>query len=457
MSWRWRLLEGSTLAAEALWLYALLTVLAVAAYGSAGPTPLAFMLAALGGFYLSRLIQHLELPPWHLAIGALVLSAVGLYAILRLEYRGDLLLVDLRWLGQALDDPGGFLEGKSARVLGALTVAALWLRSGFRGQRPITEEGLVLSFTVGFVGAVLAALTAPAAGAGPDVAAAALAFFALGLFALGLSRTEKQVPTAGPRFRRWWATLPLTTVAVLLVAVGPIWLLASADVGRLFAPLGQGLAWLVQWALIITLTPVFIVLEWVLRHLVDLIANNSAFELRSDRLDFLRQLREGQEQEEGTAPEALLVLLRVVAALVVAAIVLGIFYLAFRRLRSRQPARDEVRESVVAEGGLKEDVTGLLGRLWSRLQRAGGEPDLPEEVLAIRRLYLSMLARAARGGLRRPPAKTPLEFAPALEEHFASPLPGHISHAFVQARYGLTPPPPAELERLRRQWQNLPK
>lgn len=457
MSWRSRLLEWSALASEALWVYALVTVLAVAAYGRAGPTPLALILAALGGFYLSRVVQHLELPPVQLAIGGLVLSALGLYAILRLEYMGDLLLPDMRWLGTALEDPGRFAEGKGPQVLGAMTAAGLWLRSGFRGQHSVDEQGLVLSFTVGFVGAVIAVLAAPAAGAGPDVAAAALAFFALGLFALGLSRTERQVSRAGALFQRWWAVAPSATVAVLLLTVGPIWLLATADIGRAFVPIGLGLAWLLEWILIIITTPIFITLEWVLGHLIDLLSSNSSFELSSDRLNFFNEWRQDQQREESTAPGALVMLVRAVTAVAIAGIILFVFYVAFRRLRRSRYAMDEVRESVIAESGLKDDVAGLLGRLWSRLRRSDGEPDLPEDVLAVRRLYLSVLSQAARNGLERPPSRTPLEFAPSLEAHFASLVPGHISHTFAQARYGLMPPSSAELERLRQQWEDLSK
>ena len=63
-----------------------------------------------------------------------------------------------------------------------------------------------------------------------------------------------------------------------------------------------------------------------------------------------------------------------------------------------------------------------------------------------------MVRRAAARGLSRPQAATPLEFAPRLDEHFGSAVPGAISQAYSGTRYGARPPPQKELEGLRDRW-----
>jgi len=92
-------------------------------------------------------------------------------------------------------------------------------------------------------------------------------------------------------------------------------------------------------------------------------------------------------------------------------------------------------------------LLAALGRLQGRVtgRRRGRD--------AIGRLYFSMLGAAAAGGLSRPPAATPLEFAPRLEEYFASPVPGAISQAYAEARYGQRPRSRREVERLRSHWE----
>jgi hypothetical protein len=114
----------------------------------------------------------------------------------------------------------------------------------------------------------------------------------------------------------------------------------------------------------------------------------------------------------------------------------------------------DLRESVWHEGSFFEDVGDLLGKLFARKgRRTAPTPDLSPELLEVRRLYLEVLERAEDRGLERPPAKTPLEFAPPLSQHFHSTMPDRVSRAFTRARYGLKAMPSSEIERLRKEWR----
>jgi len=63
--------------------------------------------------------------------------------------------------------------------------------------------------------------------------------------------------------------------------------------------------------------------------------------------------------------------------------------------------------------------------------------------------------RAEEGGVKRPPAMTPLEFAPPLMEHFRPLVPGEVSSAFARGRYGLKGVPPGEMDRLLKRWKEV--
>lgn len=452
-----RLLEISVVTAEALWVYAIVTVIIAATTAGSGPSAPAFVALALGGFYVARLTLHLEWPDTHLVALALVLTLLSLYAVLRLDYTGSLALYDLRWLGDFLGSPGDYVNTHSHQTLGLIAAGGLWLRSALRGRSQISREDITFSFSLGFAVILFAALLARAAEAeAKAVTGAALAFFGCGLFAFALSRITPAEQRASADFRRWWALVPVATVAAVLLMAIPAWLLAAAHIGEHLAPVGDALGWFLERAFYAILAPIIRAMEWVLRGIISLLAGDAQLERfqNQEALNFLEDLRRNEEQNRRT-PEFLVIAGRTLFALVLAAPIAWLFYSAFRRLRRTTLHGDEFRERVTIEGEQDGPFGGRLGRLLSLLHwRGSGEPNLPEDVLAVRRLYLTMLERAARQGLHRePPGRTPLEFAPDLEQHFTSSVPGEISRAFTAARYGLRAPPRSELERMRQEWE----
>ena len=469
MTARGQLLEPLALATEAVWYFAVASVLVAWIGEGPGPSLWVLIAAAGGGFYLARLLGLLELSQPSMSATGAVASIVGLYALLRLEYLGDLRLWELSWLGKFASHPG---DAQGPLVLGSLLTVGLALRWALLGQSTITFDSVVRSFSAGFAAIVLAAVIDIGADLDSAVGTAALPFFALGLIAIAAFHLDRTAPEASAPISRPWALTLLTTVGLLmalallatLVVLGGLlaldWLVEGLNPGPTLASVGHGLAWLWRGVidlLILVLTPIAIAIEWLIRGLRDLVGVNDPEQEPPEPVQPPGGF--GEEQgERGNVPGWLRVVGWVVAGTLLTVVVGALALVIFARSRRRRDERSEWRESVWHEGSLKDDLRGLLGRLFSsRRQRSPPAPDLPPDVLAVRRLYLSILSRAADRGLGRPPARTPLEFASPLAEHFGSQIPSEVSVAFARARYGLKPPPLDELRRLLNEWDEAGK
>ncbi len=461
------LLEPLAMLMEVVWYFAVASVLVAAIADGGGPSLWLLLAAAGGGFYLSRLLGLLELSPRALATAGAITAILGLYAILRLEYLSNLSLWDISWLGAFVAHPG---DAQGPLVLGSLLTVGLALRWLRQGQDTITFDSVVLSFSAGFAALVGAALIDVAADLDSALNAAALPFFALGLIAIAAFHLERAAPEASAAVTRPWALTLLSTVGLLmalallatlavlgvLLALG--WLVESLNPGPTLAAVGQGLTWLwrgIVDLLILAITPIALAVEWLMLGLRDLLGATYP-ELETP--EPAQPAEQGERGEGGSLPLPLALMARVAGGILLVALV-GVLALAiFARVRRRLSERPEWRESVWHEGSLKDDLGNLLGRLLSsRRRRSPADPDLPPDVLAVRRLYLGILRRAADGGLERPPAQTPLEFAAPLAEHFRSPLAGEVSLAFARARYGLKGLSPEEIRRLRKAWDEAGK
>jgi hypothetical protein len=150
------------------------------------------------------------------------------------------------------------------------------------------------------------------------------------------------------------------------------------------------------------------------------------------------------------------VLLKIAFVLIAVAAAAYLAYRLFGRLKSAEQDADEERETMEAEGSLLGDLAGLLRGLRPRhTTNDATDPTLPDGILAVRRLYLGLLARAEGNGVQRPPAATPAEFEPSLERALASPLAERATAAFAAARYGRIEPSPNDLQQMQDQAKAL--
>jgi hypothetical protein len=445
---RERLFEAAVIFTESLWFFAFSSVFAAWFADAEGPPFWVTLLTAAGAFYLVRLLGRLDISLTTMRALGLGVSLLGLYALLRLAYLDNLNLWDLSWLGHFIDHPD---TARNTVVVGSLLTFTLWLRWAMQGQNAVTFDTAVASFSVGFVLAVVAVLIDVAA---DDFNSAAdetiVPFFAVGLLTLAVFRIGQTASDEEPTpLDRPWVFASLGMIGLMVLLAAPAWLIGSVDAGPVLEPTGEVIAWTLDGVFRVLIVPVGLFFE-LMAWLVNRVTGDNVFEPPQ----ITEALEQTPEERESNPSFPFLIIGRFIAGLIVTGLVTALAFAIFSRLGRRQRERGELRESIWHEGSLFEDVGDLLGKLFAqRRRRSTQPPDLAADLLAVRRLYLEVLERAEDRGLERPPAKTPLEFAPPLAEHFGSMAPGKVSRAFARARYGLKSVPSAELEQLRRKWR----
>ncbi|MDO8567275.1 MAG: DUF4129 domain-containing protein [Dehalococcoidales bacterium] len=112
-------------------------------------------------------------------------------------------------------------------------------------------------------------------------------------------------------------------------------------------------------------------------------------------------------------------------------------------------------------GAFRADILGWLKHIFSRLlglwRHTPPRQTEPRDLASVRQIYRQLLKWAAASGWRRPVDETPYEYLPTLERL----VPSHaddfrrITRHYVNARYGQSPPTPAELGQLKQSWQHI--
>ncbi len=448
--WRRRLAEWTLLTGEAVALFTVAAALAAVA-GGAGPSFLTVWAAVLGGFFLVRLLLRFDVSAPPLVVAGAASTVLALLALGNLQYDPSAGPFSFAWLMELAAHPDGFLRGRWPAVWGVAVLCAGWFRGVWAAQHELTYGRALLSTSVGLVVVVMLVLFWQGSRAADAINAAALPYFMLGLLALALVHLAQAEYQTGAFLRGpWLLTLggTVTLLALLSVAAG----LFPLDVlNRLLAPVGLAALWLLDLVIFLIAYPVALLVVWLLR----LVTGGRPLEWPQPRNIATTTAEQVQHQAEQSLLVAVLVfLLKAVLVLALAALVGFVLWLIFRRLRRpwRSEEPEESREAL-HEGGLGNDLVALLGALVGRFRRPQGvgEPDLPTAVLAVRRLYLRALQRAAERGAPRPPAATPHEFAPELARALDTPAAHALSEQFAAARYGLLPPPPSALAALERE------
>lgn len=446
-AWRRRLTTLSMVCMETLALF-ILGELLVGPYHRFGPSLLTLLAAAFAGNALVRLLQHFELPRRVLVSAGVCVAMLGLLLLGSIEYGGGSIgLGELRLL---LTDPVKALDGHMAQVFGIAIMTLALVRGSLVAMRArLTQRAVLSSLTVA-LGIVFLGLTI---GRG-DVAEgaidnAALPVFVAGLLTLALLQLGQSEHIQGDSWRGPWLLVLLGSSIVLALAGAAVGLLPLGILAPALAVSGSFALDVLDLLLFIVVYPMALVINWLLLHLLAPHMHQTNFQIQTPTYN-PQQLR---HQAHRTSAGILVAEIGHILLIVVAiGLIVFVLLWLFKRLGREATAEDQQRERVEGEGALRSDLQDLLSSLLRRLRRpaAASEPDhLSPRLLELRRLYLSVLRRSEARGLPRPPATTPREFAPALEQHFASALPGELTEQFTRGRYGLLEPDAAELERLK--------
>jgi hypothetical protein len=439
MTWRTRTAELTLLMMESLALFVLGDLLAGLRLAS-GPSIIAVFLASLGGFWLSRLLDQIDLPARPLIAIGVVLALLAIWVIGLAQYgsTGGLLLVNRGW----------------PQLLGVVVLGAAWLRASVNARRALTYPFVLRSFTTGLAVIVVGLLLGRGAVSSRAIDEAALPFFVAGLVSLAFVHLSQSEHIRGDTWRGPWALVVGGTTLVLALVGGVAGLLPLTAFNRVLGP-AVGFALLALDLVIYAIAlPSALVFNWLLSILLG--GHHPKAQVDPSVATNAAKSIQAKAHHSALAAISLFVIKLLLIAVVVAAI-LGLVYWVYRRREHARSDTEEERESIWAEGSLRDELGALLSSLRARFQRAPGppEPALPARILAVRRLYLRLLERGASVGAARPPATTAEEFAPVLADRFHSPAPRALSQRFSDARYGLVEPSDAELEALERELRSI--
>lgn len=412
-----------------------------------GPAPSLAAVAAivLGSFAVTRLLDAPRLTETQMRAAAIAASTLALYLILHTEYAAAEPPWRLGWIARIVTEPHQLFADHRYVVVGTVAATFVWLRGIALWSKP-AEFSDVLSIAALAVPAVaLAAIVEPPARGPHPFGLIALASFLLGWALLALYQTADADEPVAKFAARW------TTAFAVVIAASVVFTFALAA----FDPRTLGFLEPVT-------TAVLKAAGIVLLYTLGPIAGAIGF------LFGLIPLHVPHPQQQTTQPPAPAPMpkpdghtpywFRIVGYVlagggisVVALAFVAVIWFSMRRRAQRKPRAAEQRRAVERDSMLAEDIGGLIDGIARRFRRSGATRSSVE----IRRLYYQMLTRAETDGLSRPPAATPLRFAPQLDVRYGSPVPSAISRAFVTSRYGLVEVDAETVRDLRAQWQSV--
>jgi hypothetical protein len=437
----------------------------------AGPAVVGLL---LGGLAAMRATAGVRLPERALRLLLILVGALLVLVVLRLDYYAAAPLGDLGWLARLGQAIVGLLRALDPVVPALAAGMAIWARGLSDGAGPLSlgEIDERFRFDVAALAAALLglALSAPETRAGLLTAAgpAALAFVPLALAARSLARLADVRALAlarggtTPVENDWLAMLAgvvggLALLALLLAQVFAIDVLATV-VGGVAWLAGQLLALLI---LVIAL-PVALLLEVLIPWLQSLLTRQPPPEQPPRESVSRDDLQRLAEQIQAPPWVAQIIELTLVALIIFVGVRALIRMITLRRRREQAEEVVEERESLWRWSLLVELARAWLGDLLARLRRQPAEeaapvapPSAPPStepapVLTLRGVYRRLLTLGMMRGAPRAPAATPYEHAPRLAERLQPPDDiDWITRAYVAARYGDVEPDAATVEEAR--------
>lgn len=442
--------EVAALAALAVAVYAG-TALGVAMFGDGARFPFWPALAAVVLPYgIVKVLRALDPSERTLHLAGAGSSLLLFYVVARAYMADDAGLWQLGWLVGLVSDPLGTLAGHAADVTALVVLGAAWLYGVVRASREPSFERLIAEASAGLAVVFAAGAIGPAADAPASLRWLPVLYMLFALLALAFERLPAIEAGRQRSFLGAWA---IWIIGGLTAAVGLALVatfveppsLERVGVGLAFAARGLGLA------IILLLSPLIIGLVWAAQLLASWLPEAEPF---VPEITDTGDLGESDEGSEGTSwARVLSYITRSSIVVVLIVLALLVLWFVFRRMRRLHEDEPETREDVEPDIGMPLD--GLRALLAAALQRLGGAGRGQRWSDAVGQLYFAVLRRAEDEGLSRPPASTPLEFSPELDLHFGSPLPGVISQAYSEARYGGRAPTSERIAELRAQWQKL--
>jgi hypothetical protein len=288
-----------------------------------------------------------------------------------------------------------------------------------------------------------------------------IAFFGFGLLAVALSRIEEVAraePGGAASLNLKWAA----ALAATLLIVGVTTLLAAQLITV------ETARWVLRPFIILINMLLFVVviiatvLAMQILPLLQALFKNLPWDQIQENLRELQETSPLALQEEasnsGLSPR-ILQALQISLIVLLVAVALWVIVRSFRRWQMRQyGTAGGVRETVVPDGTLAEDLAAYLRDQWRRL-RGTDLRRLFRRVgtASARAIYVNLLALMAAADHPRQPEQTPYEYEPIPEEVLPmrrSEI-AAITEAYVRARYGEVKISAEELAHLQEAWKRV--
>ncbi len=410
----------------------------------------AFVAVAYAAFLLPRTASWLGLEGIARALALAAVALLALYAVLRLQYAGDLALWDFRWASDFVTDTGKVGDAAPPVVVSAALLLGAWARAAWRARGEVWVENAPRSLAAPFGLVTVALAIAAASGeAAPIVVRGGAVFYGVALTALACAQLSQGGATIGG-LRAGGLTLALlaAVAAFALAGVLLVGIFLEPVLDGLSTPagaVGRGVVWLLTW-MVFPIGWLIVNFFEVLRELFGggappdpVLPEPPPAEVPPDPLAAAR--------EAGGIPRAGRYALAGLALFLGLGVAAGVLLLV---ARLRRGAGEGSRPAAESErvGGLGDDLRDAARALFRRERRR----PLPAEGVA--RLYGEVLEAARHAGAPREPASTPREFAPVLAGTLgrATATDG-ITAAFEQARYAGREPDAESLAELRARWE----
>ncbi len=412
---------------------------------TAGPSLLLVIIAAFAAVFVSRTVTQMRLGRSLGAIAGMVGSIVILNVLLHITLAGDLMVWDNSGLAHFFDDPSrqlaGVAEAKefvnnpdpslargTSLALIALGLFMLWGRFLYVGRGTVSFERALRSFTFGFPIVMLTVLFS--AGSGSSAAIYALPYFVLAMLTLAVANAARTVDAdEGFSASTPWMVSALVTMGLLAAVASLFGLIAVLEVERAFTPLATVVLRVIGWVLVIVVTPIFWIAQWLLSQIFGNL-DPAVFQNVGENAgppEGIEEARENAAEWPGWVFDGFRLLMFTVLAF-------GLYWLGrylFARLGDdeEEPEYEEFRESVQGTG-----LGDLLRNLFPGRRRSTAEPWLHRH--PIYRVFARAVTSAGDRGFRRRPGETPLEFASAASGPLDAAVFGEIAAEFDRARYG---------------------
>jgi hypothetical protein len=422
-----------------------LTAIEVARQASHGPAWPLVALTAFGGFYLIRGMTRMGMDG---AVGALVLlfvTVLGLNVLAHLAIAGDLRVWDTSSVAGFIVEPETYFSGQlsiqrfitnpdlagphgAAIAVTMIGLSIVWFRFVMAGRQMVTVERMTRSYGGGFAFALIAMIGA-ALGNVPGLAPWVIVQFVGGVLALAVANhVRATAPTEGPMRPGPWFVAVGGTIGMLVAMAAILGLSVLLHVEVLLAEVGGFALRVVEIILIIIITPIYLVMDFLLRLLLPSGAAGMFDNLARIGANF-DQLREQQERGNGGFPDWIANGAKFLAALLIA----WALYKIARALMTRRSQGEgpilELRGDASSSGGLGSFLRDLLPR-GRRRGRDGWERRHPAYMLW-RRAEVDGDER----GFSRLSGETAMEFADRAEHRMAAPFPA-VAAVFDRLRYG---------------------